>query len=41
MAEGIESYDGRVYVSDESASNKYFFGKLYGVGVVYSLAMEG
>ena len=41
MAEGIESYDGRVYVSDESASNKYFFGKLYGAGVVYSLAMEG
>ena len=41
MAEGIESYDGRVYVSDESASNKYFFGKLYGAGVVYSLVMEG
>lgn len=41
MAEGIESFEGRVYVSDESASNKYIFGKLYGAGVVYALDMEG
>ena len=40
MAEGIESHDGRVYVSDESASNKYIFGKLYGAGVVYAVAMD-
>lgn len=41
MAEGIESFEGRVYVSDESASNKYIFGKLYGAGAVYALDMEG
>ena len=41
MAEGIESFEGRVYVSDESASNKYIFGKLYGAGVVYALDMNG
>lgn len=37
MSEGIELHDGRVYVSSESASNKYFFGKLYGAGQVYSI----
>ncbi len=41
MAEGIESHDGRVYVSDESASNKYIFGKLYGAGKVYAIDLEG
>lgn len=41
MAEGIESLEGRVYVSEESASNKYLFGKLYGAGEVYSLVLEG
>ena len=41
MAEGIESFEGRVYVSDESASNKYIFGKLYGAGKVYALDMNG
>lgn len=41
MTEGIESFDGRVYVSEESASNKYIFGKLYGAGVVYALDMGG
>lgn len=39
MTEGIESYDGLVYVSEESASNKYLFGKLYGAGVVYALPL--
>ncbi|MEC4183991.1 hypothetical protein VJ918_04135 [Adlercreutzia sp. R21] len=41
MTEGIESYEGRVYVSEESASNKYLFGKLYGAGMVYALSMNG
>lgn len=40
MTEGIEAYDGLVYVSEESASNKYIFGKLYGAGVVYALDMD-
>lgn len=39
MTEGIESHDGRVYVSEESASGKYLFGKLYGAGQVYALAL--
>lgn len=38
MTEGIESYGGRIYISDESASNKYIFGKLYGAGWVNSIA---
>ncbi len=38
MTEGIESHDGLIYISEESASNKYFFGKLYGAGLVYALA---
>lgn len=40
MTEGIEFDDGRVYISEESASNKYIFGKLYGAGEVYSMATE-
>lgn len=40
MTEGIESYEGRVYVSEESASNRYIFGKLYGAGTVYALDMD-
>ena len=28
MAEEIECVDGRFYISNESASNKYIFGKL-------------
>lgn len=39
MQEGIESHDGRVYTSDESASNKYIFGKLCGAGRVYALEL--
>ncbi len=39
MLEGIENHLGRVYVTDESASNKYIFGKLYGAGHVYALAL--
>ena len=39
MTEGIESHDGLVYVSEESASDKYHFGKLYGAGQVYALAL--
>ncbi|WP_251197328.1 hypothetical protein [Anaerotardibacter muris] len=38
MTEGIEYHDGRVYISEESASNKYIFGKLYGAGDVFSVA---
>ena len=30
MSEGIEYHDGRIYISEEAASNKYIFGKLYG-----------
>ena len=40
MTEGIEYHDGRVYISEESASNKYIFGKLYGAGDVFSLPAE-
>lgn len=40
MTEGIEFDDGRIYISEESASNKYIFGKLYGAGEVYSMAAE-
>lgn len=39
MQEGIESHDGRVYTTDESASNKYIFGKLCGAGRVYAVEM--
>lgn len=37
MGEGIDLHDGRVYISNESASNKYIFGKLMGGQAVYSL----
>lgn len=37
MTEGIDSYDGLIYIAEESASNKYLFGKLYGAGLVYAL----
>ncbi len=36
MSEGIVFHDGRIYVCEESASNKYIFGKLYGAGKVYA-----
>lgn len=39
MTEGIEYTNGRIYISNESASNKYIFGKLYGAGVVYSISL--
>lgn len=39
MQEGIESHEGRVFTTDESASNKYIFGKLCGAGQVYALAL--
>ena len=39
MQEGIESHDGRVYTTDESASNKYIFGKLCGAGCVYAVQL--
>lgn len=39
MMEGIIFYDGKIWLSNESASNKYFFGKLFGGGIVYSLAI--
>ena len=37
MSEGIETHDGRIWISEESAGNKYLFGKLYGAGSVYSI----
>ncbi len=37
MSEGIEGHDGLIYTTDEAASNKYIFGKLYGAGQVYAL----
>lgn len=39
MSEGIEWHDGQVYLSSESASDKYLFGKLYGAGYVYALSI--
>ena len=39
MQEGIESHDGRVYTTGESASNKYIFGKLCGAGRVYAVQL--
>lgn len=39
MQEGIESHDGRIYTTDESASNKYIFGKLCGAGRVYAVSL--
>lgn len=37
MSEGVIYKDGRVWFTDESASNKYIFGKLYGFYDVMSL----
>lgn len=37
MTEGIEWHDGGIFISCESASDKYLFGKLYGAGAVYAL----
>ncbi|MCI2241898.1 hypothetical protein [Adlercreutzia faecimuris] len=39
MTEGIESFEGRVMVSEESASAKYLFGRLYGAGRVYAVEL--
>lgn len=41
MSEGIEIHDGKLFISFESASNKYLFGKLYGAGAVYALPLFG
>ncbi len=38
MQEGIESHDGRVYTTDESASTS-IFGKLCGAGRVYAVQL--
>ena len=40
MSEGIEGHDGLIYTTDEAASNKYIFGKLYGAGQVYALNLN-
>lgn len=37
MTEGIETHEGRIFICDESATNKYIFGKLYGAGKVLSI----
>ncbi len=37
MTEGIETHEGRIFICDESATNKYIFGKLYGAGKVFSI----
>lgn len=39
MMEGIDQFDGRLYLSNEAASNKYIFGKLYGAQTVYWLKL--
>lgn len=40
MSEGIEGHDGLIYLTDEAASNKYIFGKLYGAGQVYAIDLD-
>ncbi len=40
MTEGIEWHEGRVFIANESASDKYLFGKLYGGGAVYALNLS-
>lgn len=37
MMEGIVLHDGKIWLSNESASNKYIFGKLMGGSTVYSI----
>lgn len=37
MSEGIVAVDETIYVSEESASSKYLFGRFYGAGSVYAL----
>ncbi len=37
MTEGIETHEGRIFISNESATNKYIFGKLYGANEVLSI----
>lgn len=37
MGEGVVLHDNRVFIANESATNKYLFGKLMGGQVVYSL----
>lgn len=39
MMEGIDQFDGRIFLSNEAASNKYIFGKLYGAGTIYFMNM--
>ena len=39
MMEGIIYHDGKIWMANESACNKYKFGKLYGGGTVFSLPM--
>lgn len=39
MMEGIDQFDGRIFLSNEAASNKYIFGKLYGAGTIYFLSI--
>lgn len=41
MTEGIETHKDRIYICDESATNKYIFGKLYGAGRVLSIPVPG
>ena len=40
MAEEIVIKDGRVYVMNESASNKYIYGKLFGMDNFYSFELR-
>lgn len=37
MTEGIDYHDGKIWIAEESASDKYLFGKLYNAGVIYTL----
>lgn len=40
MSEELVNVDGRVYIMNESASAKYFFGRLTGGGKIYSVEIE-
>lgn len=40
MSEGINTKDGKIWMVDEAASNKYFFGKLYGFFKVAALTID-
>lgn len=40
MAEDLDYHGGKVYVTSESASNKYIYGKLFFYNYIYGLSIE-